>query len=83
MMSFRIDCASRIVQLALQHAGHHLDTRQRILDFVRNRGGHLAERHQPIAQPLALFELLDFRQVLEEHDDADRRPRSSRTCDSV
>jgi hypothetical protein len=63
-----------IGQLAFQDAGHHFDTRQRIFHFVRNRGRHLAERDQPIAQPFTLFNLLDFRQVLEEDDDADRLP---------
>ncbi len=53
-------------ELPLQQAGHDFDAGERILDLVRNRGGHLAERREPIAQPLALFELLDARQVLEE-----------------
>ena len=62
----------------LQEPGHHLDAGERVLDLVRDRRGHLAERGQPIAQPLALFELLDVRQVLEEQRRADRsRPRSS------
>ena len=46
--------------------GHDLDAGQRVLDFVRDGRGHLAERRQPVAQPLALLELLDPRQVLEE-----------------
>ena len=46
--------------------GHHFDAGQRVLDLVRDRGGHLAERRQPIAQAFALLELLDARQVLEE-----------------
>ena len=53
-------------ELALEKAGHHLDAGERILDFVRDRRRHLAERRQPVAQPLALFELLDAGQVLEE-----------------
>ena len=65
----------RIGHLAAQQAGHHLDAGQRILQLVRDAGGHLAERRQPIAQPLALFELLDLRQVLEEHHRADRLAR--------
>ena len=39
---------------------------------------------QPIAQPLALLELLDLRQVLEEQHRADRRAARRRwTSDSV
>ena len=58
-------------QLALEHAGHDLDARERILDLVRDGRRHLAERRQPVAQPLALFDLLDARQVLEEQRRAD------------
>ena len=57
--------------LALEHAGHDLDARERVLDLVRDRRGHLAERRQPVAQPLALFDLLDARQILEEQRRAD------------
>ena len=61
MMSVRSDCASGLSgTLRLQQAGHHLDARQRVLDLVGHRRGHLAERGQPIAQALALFELLDL-----------------------
>ena len=75
MMSARTVCASgESVQLALEQPGHHLDAGQRVLDFVRDRRGHLAERGQPIAQPLALLELLDARQVLEEERRADVAP---------
>ena len=45
----------RIGHLASQQPGHHLDARQRILQFVRDAGGHLAERRQPIAQALPLL----------------------------
>ncbi len=58
--------------LALQQAGHHFDARERVLHFVRDGGRHLAERHETIAQALALFELLDLREVLEEQRDAGR-----------
>ena len=79
MMSARIVCASGdSVQLALEHAGHDLDAGERVLDFVRDRRGHLAERRQPVAQPLALFELLDARQVLEEQRRADQPCRARR-----
>ena len=72
MMSFSVSSASSLLgQLALEHAGHDLDARERVLDFVRDRRGHLAERRQPVAQPLALFHLLDARQVLEEQRRAD------------
>ena len=72
MMSPRIVCASsRIGQLPLEDARHHLDAGERVLDFVRDRRGHLAERREPVAQALALFELLDARQVLEEERRAD------------
>ena len=58
--------------LALQQPRHHFDARERVLHFVRDGGRHLAERHEAIAQALALFELLDFREVLEEQRDAGR-----------
>ena len=85
MMSASSDCASGDVgDLAAQQAGHHLDAGQRVLHLVRDRRGHLAERREPIAQPLALLELLDPRQVLEEQRRAGQAGRcSSRTCDSV
>ena len=71
MMSARTVCASgELGELALEQAGHHLDAGERVLHFVRDRRRHLAERGQPVAQPLALFELLDPGQVLEE----ERRP---------
>ena len=53
-------------KLALEDARHDFDAGERILDLVRDGGGHLAERREPVAQPLALLELLDARQVLEE-----------------
>ncbi len=62
----------RAGDLPLEHAGHHLDARQRVLDLVRNRRRHLAEGHQTIAEPLALLELFDLRQVLEEERQARR-----------
>ena len=58
-------------ELAFQNPGHDLDACEGILDFVRDRRRHLAERGQPIAQPLALLELLDPRQVLEKQRGAD------------
>ena len=61
----------RSVELALEHAGHDLDAGQRILDLVRDGRGHLAERREPVAQALALLDLLDARQVLEEQRRAD------------
>ena len=39
---------------------------------MRHHRGHLADRGQPIAQPLALLDLLDVRQVLEKQRRADR-----------
>ncbi len=53
-------------QLPFQQPGHHLDAGERILDFVGDRGRHLAERNQPVLEPLPLFELLDPGQILEE-----------------
>ena len=74
----------RVGQLALEQPGHHLDAGERVLDLVGDRGGHLAERGEPVAQPLALFELLDARQVLEEQrragDLAARRRESATAC---
>ena len=75
MMSFSIDCASGESATAawrFSSAGHDFDARERVLHFVRDGGRHLAERDEPIAQALALFELLDLRQVLEEQRDAGR-----------
>ena len=74
-MSFSSDCASGESghrSLALQQAGHDFDARERVFHFVRDCGRHLAERHQSIAQALALFELFDLRQVLEEQRNAAR-----------
>ena len=76
----RLERFGVIGELALEHAGHDLDAGQRVLDLVRDRRGHLAERRQPIAQPLAFFDLLDARQVLEEQRRADHRGRRRREC---
>ena len=64
----------RLGQLPLQDPGHHLDAGERVLDLVRDRRRHLAERRQPVAQPLALLELLDARQILEEERRAGDAP---------
>ena len=66
MMSRESTARPRIGELTLEDPGHHFDAGQRVLDFVRNRRRHLAERRQPIAQPLPFLELLDARQVLEK-----------------
>ena len=63
----------RVGHLAAQKSRHHFDASQWILQLVRDPGRHLAERSQAIAQPLALLELFDSGQVLEEQDRADRR----------
>ena len=76
----RLERFGLLGQLALQHAGHDLDARQRVLDLVRDRRGHLAERRQPIAQPLAFLDLLDARQILEEQRRADESRRRRREC---
>ena len=57
-------------RLPLQQARHHFDAGERVLHFVRDRRRHLAERDEAIAEALALFELLDLREVLEEQRDA-------------
>ena len=67
----RLERVLAVGHLALEHAGHDLDARERVLDLVRDGRGHLAERRQPVAQTLALFHLLDARQVLEEERRAD------------
>ena len=59
------------LELPAQQAGHHLDAGQRVLDLVGDRGRHLAEHGEPVAQALPFLELLDARQVLEEHRGAD------------
>ena len=64
----------RVGHLAAQQSGHHLDAGERVLQLVRDARGHLAERREAIAQALALLELFDLRQVLEEQHRADRRP---------
>ena len=64
----------RLGELPLQQAGHDLDPGERVLHFVRDGRRHLAERGQPVAQALALLELLDAGQVLEEERRADVAP---------
>ena len=76
----RLEGLRVVEQLALEHAGHHLDARQRVLDLVRDRRGHFAEGRQPVAQPVALFHLLDARQVLEEQRGAHQHARRRRGC---
>ena len=76
----RIGC---VRNLSPQQTGHHLDSGERVLDLVRDDCRHLTDGRQPVAEPLALFQLLDARQVLEEHRRADhvvrcRRARTSR-----
>ena len=81
MMSLTSACASGLSRrLAAQQPGQHLDAGQRVLDLVRHHRRHLADRGQPIAQPLALLDLLDVREVLEEQRGADgaRRRRRGR-----
>ena len=73
----------RVGHLPPEQAGHHLDAGQRVLHLVGDRRGHLAERGEPVAQPLALLELLDPGQVLEEQRRADDAAALVRTCDSV
>ena len=72
MMSVSTACASGASGiLRRSSAGHHLDAGERILHLVRDHRRHLADRGEPIAQPLAFLELLDAREVLEEHRRAD------------
>ncbi len=74
MMSFSVSSDFGLLgELALEHAGHDLDARERILDLVRDRRRHLAERRQAVAKPIAFLDLLDARQVLEEERRADER----------
>ena len=40
-----------IGQAALEQPGHHLDPGKRVLHLVRDDGGHLADRRQPVAVP--------------------------------
>ena len=74
----------RLGQLALEDARHDLDAGERILDLVRDGRRHLAEGGEAIAQPLALLELFDARQVLEEErgagDPCRARPGPARSC---
>ena len=56
-----------IGNLAAQQTGHDLDAGERILDLVGDHGGHLSNRCKTIAQTLALLELFNAGQVLEEH----------------
>ena len=73
---------ARVRHLAPQQPGHDLDARQRILELVRDAGRHLAERAPVITAAVALFELFDLRQILEEQHGADRAAPSSLTCES-
>ena len=78
-MSVSTVCASGDVgNLAAQQTGHHLDAGERVLHLVRDHGRHLADGGEPVAQPLAFLELLDARQVLEEHRRADHARRRRR-----
>ena len=61
----------RVGHLAAEQSRHHFDPGERVLQLVRDAGGHFTERRQPIAQPLLLLDLLDAREVLEEHHGAD------------
>ena len=79
MMSVSTACASGAsANLPAQQAGHHFDARQRVLHLVRDDRRHLADRREPVAQPFALFQLLDAREVLEEHRRADHARRRRR-----
>ena len=60
----RID---RFGDLAPEQARHDLDAGEWIFQLMRDAGGHLAERRQPIAEPLAFLELFHLREILEEH----------------
>jgi hypothetical protein len=62
----------RLRYLSPQKPGHHLDAGERVLQLVRDPGRHLPERREAIPQPLPLLQLLDLRQVLEEHRRANR-----------
>ena len=53
--------------LPAQQPRHHFDAGQWVLHLVRDGRRHLANGRQAIAKPLALLELLDAREVLEEH----------------
>ena len=64
----------RLGKLPLEDARHDFDAGERILDLVRDRRGHLAERGEAVAQPLPLFELFDAGQVLEEQRRAGQPP---------
>ena len=63
----------RVGHLPPEQAGHDLDAGERVFQLVRDAGRHLAERSEPIAESLALLELFDLGQVLEEHHRAERR----------
>ena len=66
-MSLRIGlCVLVVGELPLEQPGHDFDARERILDLVGDRRRHLAQRGQAVAQSLALFQLFDAGQVLEE-----------------
>ena len=64
----RVRC---VRNLAAQQPGHDFDPGERVLDLVGDGRSHLAERGKAVAQSLTLLELLDAREILEEHRRAD------------
>jgi hypothetical protein len=75
LASLRISASSdclRVGHLPPQQARHHFDAGQRVLQLVGDAGGHLAERGEAIPEPLALLELFDLGQILEEKHRANR-----------
>ena len=73
----------RLADLPLQKASHDLDAGERVLQLVRDTGGHFPERGEAIPQPLPLLLLLDLRQIFEERTAPMALSLSSLTTDSV
>ena len=70
-------------QLLPQHLDRARHRRQRIADLVRDAGGHLADRGEPLLQPRVALELLDVGDVLEREQQARRAARRLAGCVAV
>ena len=57
-----------VLDLAFEQARHDLNAGERVLHFVCDGGRHLAKRRQTVAKALALLELLDPGEILEEEE---------------
>ena len=76
-------CVRRLGELAPQDPRHDFDARQRILDFVRDGGGHFSERGEAVLSRSRSSSCSTRVRSLKNKVAPVRRPRRSRTCDRV